>query len=129
MSTEAIKEAIRAGADGDDLASIPLPSTYRAAHTLRAEQEMFAGVPSAEKDPRKSLHVGEVPLPELAPDEVVVAVVLTAGQDLRKTTANLLAPLVFNPRKNLARQVILEGTGHPVRASIFEEPRRAAQAG
>ena len=78
MSTEAIKEAIRAGADGDDLASIPLPSTYRAAHTLRAEQEMFAGVPSAEKDPRKSLHVGEVPLPELAPDEVVVAVMASA---------------------------------------------------
>jgi len=78
VSTEAIKEAIRAGADGDDLASIPLPSTYRAAHTLRAEQEMFAGVPSAEKDPRKSLHVGEVPLPELAPDEVVVAVMASA---------------------------------------------------
>ncbi len=78
MSTEAIKEAIRAGADGDDLASIPLPESYRAAHTLRAEQEMFAGVPSAEKDPRKSLHVGEVPLPELAPDEVVVAVMASA---------------------------------------------------
>jgi len=78
VSTEAIKEAIRAGADGDDLASIPLPESYRAAHTLRAEQEMFAGVPSAEKDPRKSLHVGEVPLPELAPDEVVVAVMASA---------------------------------------------------
>ena len=31
---------------------------------------MWEGVESADKDPRKSLHVGEVPLPELAPDEV-----------------------------------------------------------
>ena len=30
---------------------------------------MFAGVASEDKDPRKSIHVEEVPLPELAPDE------------------------------------------------------------
>ena len=78
MSIEAIKDAIRHGADGDDLAAIPLGETYRAAHTLRAEQEMFDGVPSDEKDPRRSLHVGEVPLPELAPDEVVVAMMASA---------------------------------------------------
>ncbi len=28
---------------------------------------MFDGLPSDAKDPRKSLHVDEVPLPELAP--------------------------------------------------------------
>lgn len=78
MSTDAIREAIWAGADGDDLASIPLGESYRAAHTLRSEQEMFADVPSAEKDPRRSLHVGEVPMPELAPDEVVVAMMASA---------------------------------------------------
>ncbi len=78
MSIDAIKDAIEAGAGGEELASIPLDDTYRAAHTLRAEQEMFAGVPSAEKDPRKSLHVGQVPVPELAPDEVVVAMMASA---------------------------------------------------
>jgi len=78
VSIDAIKDAIEAGAGGEELASIPLDDTYRAAHTLRAEQEMFAGVPSAEKDPRKSLHVGQVPVPELAPDEVVVAMMASA---------------------------------------------------
>ena len=34
--------------------------------------------PSADKDPRKSLHVGEVPTPELAPDEAYVAVMASS---------------------------------------------------
>lgn len=68
-----ILDAIDAGATGDDIANIALPEAYRAAHVLRSETGMFEGIDSAEKDPRKSLHVGEVPLPELAPDEVVIA--------------------------------------------------------
>ena len=36
------------------------------------------GVPSEEKDPRKSLHIDEVPLPELAPDEALVAVMASS---------------------------------------------------
>jgi len=39
---------------------------------------MFDGMESSAKDPRKSLHVGEVPLPELAPDEAYVAVLASA---------------------------------------------------
>lgn len=68
-----ILDAIEAGATGDDIANVPLPEAYRAAHVLRSETDMFEGVDSADKDPRKSLHVSEVPLPELAPDEVVIA--------------------------------------------------------
>ena len=68
-----ILDAINAGATGDDIANIPLPEAYRAAHVLRSETAMFEGVDSADKDPRKSLHVSEVPLPELAPNEVVIA--------------------------------------------------------
>jgi crotonyl-CoA reductase len=34
---------------------------------------MWEGVPSEDKDPRKSIHIGEVLTPELAPDEVYVA--------------------------------------------------------
>src|SRR3984893_16849776 len=45
---------------------------------LKDEQEMFACIPSAEKDPRKSLHVEEVAVPELAPDEAFVAVMASA---------------------------------------------------
>lgn len=61
--------------------------------------------------------------------EAVVAVILTAGADLSRTTANLLAPLVFNAQKGLVRQVILEGSGHPVRAPLFEERLAACQGG
>ncbi len=68
-----ILDAINAGATGDDIANIELPEAYRAAHVLRSEQEMFEGYESADKDPHKALHVGEVPLPELAPNEVVLA--------------------------------------------------------
>src|SRR4029077_11965215 len=39
------------------------------------EQEMFAGLPSEEKDPRKSLHLDGGAGPELAPDEALVSVV------------------------------------------------------
>ncbi len=74
----AFRDAILAGAGGEELAAIPLPESYRAAFVLRDEAEMFAGVDSADKDPRKSLHVGEVALPELAPDEAYVAVMASA---------------------------------------------------
>jgi crotonyl-CoA reductase len=73
-----ILEAIQRGASGDDIGNLAIPESYRAAVVLRDEQEMFAGMPSDEKDPRKSLHIQEVPLPELAPDEAVVAVMASA---------------------------------------------------
>jgi crotonyl-CoA reductase len=53
-----------------------IPSTYLAAHLLREDVDMFRGVP--DKDVRKSIHVGEVPMPELAPDEVLLAVMASA---------------------------------------------------
>jgi crotonyl-CoA reductase len=74
----AIREAIVAGAGGDELAAVPLPESYRAAHVRRDEVDMFAGVDSADKDPRKSLHVSDVPVPEMAPDEALVAVMASA---------------------------------------------------
>ncbi len=66
---------------GDDLAalaSLPLPSTYRGAVVLADEVDMFEGMPTKEKDPRKSLHVQEVRTPELGPGEAVVAVMASA---------------------------------------------------
>ena len=39
---------------------------------------MWEGVESWDKDPRQSLHVGELPLPELAPDEAVIAVMASS---------------------------------------------------
>jgi crotonyl-CoA reductase len=39
---------------------------------------MFEGLPTKEKDPRKSLHVEEVPTPELGPGEAIVAVMASS---------------------------------------------------
>src|SRR5580700_8140560 len=69
-----ILEAVVAGANGEELGALPLPESYRAAFVRREDQGMFEGVDSADKDPRKSLIVGEVALPELAPDEAYIAV-------------------------------------------------------
>ena len=73
-----ILEAIQSGASGDDIANLTLPESTRAAHVLRSEAGMWEGVDSWDKDPRQSLHVGELPLPELAPDEAVVAVMASS---------------------------------------------------
>src|SRR3954451_19427771 len=73
-----ILDAIQAGATGDELAALPIPEQYRAAFVRRDETAMFEGLESGDKDPRKSLHVDEVATPELAPDEVYVAVMASA---------------------------------------------------
>ncbi len=73
-----ILEAVRGGADGDVIAALDVPASYRAAFVLRDEVGMFEGVPSEDKDPRKSLHVDDVPTPDLAPDEAYVAVMASA---------------------------------------------------
>jgi crotonyl-CoA reductase len=73
-----ILEAIQSGASGDDIAHLPIPESTRAAYVLRSEADMWEGVESADKDPRKSLHIGEIPLPDIAPDEAVIAVMASS---------------------------------------------------
>jgi crotonyl-CoA reductase len=75
---EQILEAIQAGASGDELAQLAIPESYRAAFVRKDDQSMFEGVESADKDPRKSLHIDEVPVPELAPDEALIAVMASS---------------------------------------------------
>jgi len=75
---EAIRTAILDGAPGEDLVGLPLPVAFRGATVRADEQEMFAGLPSEEKDPRKALHIDDVELPELAPDEAYVAVMASS---------------------------------------------------
>ncbi len=71
-------EAIQAGASGDEIANLPLPDSYRAAFVRKEDVAMFEGVASSEKDPRKAIHVGDVAVPELAPDEAYVAVMASS---------------------------------------------------
>lgn len=75
-AVSAPSEAVRAGADAAELEFCPLAETYRAAFLRAGDQELFAGL--EDKDVRRSVHIGDVPMPELAPDEVLVAVVAAA---------------------------------------------------
>jgi crotonyl-CoA reductase len=69
-------EAVRAGAGAERLLACELPATYRAAHLMREDEDMFAG--SKHKDVRDSLRIGDLPLPTLAPDEALIAVMASA---------------------------------------------------
>ena len=62
----------------EDFADLPLPETYRGVTVHKDEVGMFEGLASRDKDPRKSLHVDDVPLPELGPGEAYVAVMASA---------------------------------------------------
>ncbi len=74
-----IREAILSGDRSmQAYAGMPVPASYRAATVHRDEVEMFSGVATRDKDPRRSLHVEEVPVPELAPGEALVAVMASA---------------------------------------------------
>ncbi|HET9092855.1 MAG TPA: crotonyl-CoA carboxylase/reductase [Acidimicrobiales bacterium] len=75
---DAIRDAILAGAPGEELAALPLPESYRAAFVRKEDAGMFEGLSTREKDPRRSIRVDRVPVPELAPDECYVAVMASA---------------------------------------------------
>ena len=60
------------------LAELPVPETYRGVVVRADEVGMFDGLATRDKDPRKSLHVQEVPTPELGPGEAIVAVMASA---------------------------------------------------
>src|ERR1700686_4425579 len=73
-----ILDAVRSGASAEELAATAMPESTRAVFVRRDEQTMFDGMNSRDKDPRRSLHVDEVALPELAPDEVYLAVMASS---------------------------------------------------
>jgi crotonyl-CoA reductase len=101
---EQIVEAIENGATGEEIGGFPIPEAYRAAHVLRAEQEMWAGVASADKDPRRSLHVGDVPTPELAPDEAYIAV-MASSINFNTVWTTIFEPVsTFGPLARLSRE-------------------------
>ena len=99
-----ILEAIQQGASSADIAALPIPQQYRAAHVLKSEQEMWAGVTSKQRDPRQSVHIGEVPTPELAPDEVYIAV-MASSLNFNTVWSSLFEPVsTFGPMARLARE-------------------------
>ena len=74
-----ILDAILAGdTSADDFAALDAPDSYRAVTVHKDEVDLFEGMESQDKDPRRSLHLDEVPLPELGPGEALVAVMASA---------------------------------------------------
>lgn len=75
---QAIRDAILENASGEAIGKLELPESMRAAVVRKDEADMFAGMESWEKDPRKSLHIDEVPIPPLGPNEVLIAPMASA---------------------------------------------------
>jgi len=79
VTIENIRDAILSGdTSAEDFAHLDVPESYTAAILKKDEETMFDGVPSKEKDPRKSIHVEDVAVPELGPGEALVAVMASA---------------------------------------------------
>ena len=102
----AFLEAINAGASGEDIAAVALPESYRGALVKASEQEMFAGMESGDKDPRKSLHIEDVAIPELAPDEAYVAV-MASSINFNTVWTSIFEPVsTFGFLKRLGRESV-----------------------
>ena len=101
---EKILDAIMSAADSATIGALSIPDNYRAANILATEATMWDGVASEKKDPRKSVHVGDVATPELAPDEVYVAV-MASSINFNTVWSSIFEPVsTFGPMKRLSRE-------------------------
>ena len=74
-----ILDAILSGqASERDFAALPIPDHYRGLTVHADEVDLFEGLPSRDKDPRRSLHLDEVATPQLGPGEALVAVMASS---------------------------------------------------
>ncbi len=79
MSIKEITEAIVAGdTPAEEFGAMEVPASYRGVVVRKDETGMFDGLTTRDKDPRKSLHLDEVPTPELGPGEAIVAVMASS---------------------------------------------------
>src|SRR5262245_8425022 len=100
----AVRDAILNGAPADEIAGFTMPETVRGALVRADEQEMFDGLESDQKDPRKSTHVEEFPLPERAPGEAYVAVMASALNFNIACTSIFVPVAAFGFLKRLGRE-------------------------
>ncbi len=94
MSSPELRALIEAATQGspDDVAGLPLPQTMRAAVVRAEDVDMFEGLPTAEKDPRRSLRIEEVDIPPLGPNEVLVAP-MAAALNFNTVWTSIFEPL------------------------------------
>ncbi|MFJ2609950.1 crotonyl-CoA carboxylase/reductase [Streptomyces sp. NPDC087425] len=65
-------------AAASNFAAIAVPESYRACVLRKEDVGMFEGMATADKDPRKSLHLQGVPTPQPGPGEALVAVMASS---------------------------------------------------
>ena len=74
-----MREAILSGrASEADYSALPLPESMTAVTTHRDDEKLFEGLESRDKDPRRSLHLEEVAVPEVGSNEALVAVMASS---------------------------------------------------
>jgi len=87
-----------------------------------APELRFLVVPPAQFFPDYSVEVDDESLVALGlPDaeDLLILLVLTAGETVAETTANLMAPIVVAQSSRRAVQLVLGGSGLPVRAPLL----------
>ncbi|MFB4421402.1 crotonyl-CoA carboxylase/reductase [Streptomyces sp. QL37] len=75
---EIVAAALSNEAGEGDFLALEVPESYRGAVVLKEETSMFEGMASVDKDPRKSIHIQDVPTPEPGPGEALIAVMSSA---------------------------------------------------
>ncbi|WP_371784239.1 crotonyl-CoA carboxylase/reductase [Streptosporangium subroseum] len=99
---DTLAEAVLSGATPEELSGLPLPEHFLAAHLRASDVGIFDG--ETDKDVRRSLHVGPVPMPRLAPDEVVVAV-MASSINYNTVWSAMFEPIsTFTTLRRFARQ-------------------------
>jgi crotonyl-CoA reductase len=73
-----IEAVLTEGVRGEELAGLPLPDSYRALTIHKDEVGMFDGMATRDKDPRASLHLDQVPVPEPDAGEALIAVMASS---------------------------------------------------
>ena len=113
---------------------LELPESYRAVTVHKDEVDMFEGMATKEKDPRKSLHVDDVALPELGPGEALVAVMASAI-NYNTVWTSIFEPVStfgflerygrLSPAGQAARPAVPRRRLRPGRRRAADRPRRA----
>jgi crotonyl-CoA reductase len=73
-----IVDAIEHQADSAAFSSLDIPESYRGITVHKDDASMFDGMTTAQKDPRRSLHLDDIPVPELAAGEALIAVMASS---------------------------------------------------
>lgn len=57
---------------------------------------------------------------ELTDENILVLVTVTVPSDITKMTVNLQGPIIINVDERKACQIIIDGSGHPVKYPIYD---------